>query len=90
MIAEEFKKIGEYGAAGMYEEPDRSLFYRKALGLRRFFENCELPEYHGELLYPSGKIKYNTGIYPSYLNGMEINYGKVSEKKQKACGLIYG
>ena len=53
LLSEEFLNIGEYGAAGMYEEPDRSLFYRKALGIRRFYENCKLAEYHGEYLYPS-------------------------------------
>ena len=37
MISEKFKRMGEYGAAGMYEEPERSLFYRKALGIRRFY-----------------------------------------------------
>ena len=47
MISDKFKNIGEYGGAGMYEEPHRSLFYRKALGIRRFYENCELGVYNG-------------------------------------------
>ena len=49
-----FLNIGEYCASGMYEETDRNLFYRKALGIRRFYENCTLMPYSGELLYPSG------------------------------------
>ena len=43
-ICEEFKKIGEYAASGAFEESDRSLFYRKALGIRRYYENCRLCE----------------------------------------------
>ncbi len=60
MVTERFKALGEYGAAGMYEETDRSLFYRKALGVRRFYENCELAVYNGEYLYPSGVMKNST------------------------------
>ena len=36
MLKERFLAIGEYAGAGLYEEPHRSLFYRKSLGLRRF------------------------------------------------------
>ena len=46
----------EYSAIGLYEEENRSLFYRKALGLRRFYEHCDIPAYHGKPLFPSGKI----------------------------------
>ena len=42
MCYETFLSLKEYGAAGMYKEPNRSLFYRKALGIRMFYENCEL------------------------------------------------
>jgi len=38
-IAKSFLEAGEFAAAGLFEEPDRSLFYRKALGIRRYFEN---------------------------------------------------
>ena len=34
-LHEEFYALGEYAAAGLFEQPERSLFYRKALGLRR-------------------------------------------------------
>ena len=54
MVYEKFLKIGEYAASGAFEEPERSLFYRKALGIRRFYENCPLCEYRSERLYPSG------------------------------------
>lgn len=65
-ICEEFKKIGEYAASGAFEEPERSLFYRKALGIRRYYENCRLCEYNGKALYPSGKIEISMDIFPEY------------------------
>lgn len=70
-IAERFKAIGEYGAAGLYEEPERGLFYRKALGLRRFYENCALAPYEGKRLYPSGTWDKGMKITPSFLLGLD-------------------
>lgn len=64
MVYEKFLKIGEYAASGAFEEPERSLFYRKALGIRRFYENCPLCEYRGERLYPSGVFYSGSAIYP--------------------------
>ena len=80
MISDEFKSIGEYGAAGMYEELDRSIFYRKALGIRRFYEKCELAVYNGELLYPSGIISTKMNVYPHFMRGMNINYNAICDK----------
>ena len=80
-----FLKIGEYGAAGMYEEPDRSLFYRKSLGIRRFYENCEMAIYNGEYLYPSGVVNTGMCIRPHYLSGMQMDYAKVAEKNSDAA-----
>ena len=34
-LAKKFLALGEFAAAGMYEETNRSLFYRKALGIIR-------------------------------------------------------
>jgi hypothetical protein len=34
MLKDDFLRLGESAASGLYEEPDRSLFYRKSLGLR--------------------------------------------------------
>ena len=81
MLSEKFKNLGEYGGAGMFEEPDRSLFYRKALGMRRFYENCTLAPYHGELLYPSGVIPNDMAIYPHYGIGMTMASAKMTEKE---------
>ena len=72
MISTEFSALGEYAAAGLYEEADRSLFYRKALGLRRFYENCELGVYGGEYLYPSGRVRQKMNIVPEYFKGFTL------------------
>ncbi len=82
MIVERFKALGEHAAAGAYEEPERSLFYRKALGLRRFYENCPLSEYHGEYLYPSGLRPYASHIAPHYLHGLACEDWKFSEENK--------
>lgn len=80
MLYEKFITAGEYGGAGLYEEPDRSLFYRKALGIRRFYENCNLAPYNGELLYPSGVIPNDMCIYPHYGIGMTVRSAQLTEK----------
>ncbi len=72
MLKEKLLAMNEFGAAGLYEEPERSLFYRKALGMRRFFENYRLPEYNGELLYPSGDVPRVT-----YWTGLAIDFGRI-------------
>ena len=78
-IKKEFLDRKEYAAAGAYEEPHRSLFYRKALAIRRFYENCILPEYQGKPLYPSGKIKPGMRVYPHYLYGLLMNGGEFAD-----------
>lgn len=71
-ISKAFYELGEYGAAGMFETPDRSLFYRKALGLRRYWENCRLPVYEGKPLYPSGKQDRDYAIAPCFMGGFTV------------------
>ena len=83
MIYEDFSRMSEYAASGAFEEPERSLFYRKALGIRRFYENCPLCEYRGERLYPSGVFYSGSAIYPYYLNGLSIDYSKVNESNRE-------
>jgi len=72
MIMKMLLEMQEYGAAGMYEESSRSLFYRKALGLRRYYENCAIPTYNGEALYPSGKASS-----PDYITNFTFNIGSM-------------
>lgn len=88
MVSDKFKEIGEYAAAGMFEEPERSLFYRKALGLRRYYENCELAPYNGALLYPSGIVPNKMKIYPNYLSGLIIDYDGICKKDRELADLF--
>lgn len=83
-----FLNMGEYALAGMYEEPERSLFYRKALGLRRYYENCILPPYTGKLLYPSGVVTQDMTAVPEYLNGISINYNALAAQNETAAKTV--
>ena len=80
MLKDDFLRLGEFAASGLYEEPDRSLFYRKSLGLRRFYENCELAVYRGESLYPSGVIAQKMNVVPQYLRGLTFFSKSLNEK----------
>lgn len=71
-MVETLRAMGEFAAAGLYEQPDRSLFFRKAVGLRRFYETCPLPTYIGKPLYPSGQA-----AKPDYYTGMAVDLGHV-------------
>lgn len=68
-LSEFYLSIGEYMAAGLYEDPDRSTFYRLSKGIRRYYETAELPEYTGLPLYPSGKIDKSKSITPCFMGG---------------------
>ncbi len=80
MIEDGFLKLGEYAAAGLYEESNRSLFYRKALGLRRFYENCELAVYCGDHLYPSGATRQKMSVVPQYMSGLTFGTLRLKER----------
>ena len=75
-MVEKLLSFGEYAAAGLYETPSRSLFYRCSLGIRRYYENCSLAVYRGELLYPSGKTYQTTGLFPQCVNA--LSYGSLA------------
>ena len=71
-IQKRFLEAGEFAAAGLFEEPARSLFYRKALGIRRYFENYPLQPYAGKPLYPSGPIDRSTAIIWEFMSGFSV------------------
>ncbi len=72
-IKERFSALGEYMAAGLFEDQDRSVFYRLSKGLRRYWECCALPEYTGKPLYPSGKLDKTAAITPCFMEGTAIS-----------------
>ncbi len=89
-LNEYFNEIDEPLAKGLYEEPDRGMFYRISLGLRRYFENLPVSQYNGELLYPSGLIKKHGKITPHIahvlnfdFNAIEKESGEVAEELRK-------
>ena len=88
MIMKKLLQMGEYSAAGLFEEPERSLFYRKALALRRYYEHCELPEYNGKPLYPSGVLNGGLAIIPNYFFGIVDDFGKLRAVEPEAADAI--
>ena len=61
-----FLSLGEYYAAGFYEEVNKSYFERYARALRRHLEHRELPPYNGEPLYPCGNFQTEHCVRPDY------------------------
>ncbi len=80
-----FLSIGEYAAAGLYEEPERDLFYRKSLGLRRYYERLPVFPYNGEYLYPSGANTRAAAVAPNYMYGLDIDKKALSAKDAELC-----
>ena len=72
--------MGEYAAAGLFEQPERSLFYRKAVGLRRYYETCALPAYTGGRLYPCGVAEM-----PEYMENLPIDLNRI-QREEPAIG----
>ena len=83
MLFEKLKELSEFPSAGLFEEPDRSLFYRKALSLRRFFENYNIPRYNGKPLYPSGDV-----YFPGYHDNMPVNLRRLEGVHKEAADTI--
>ena len=79
-IVKKFLDAGEFAATGLFEQPQRSLFYRKSLGIRRYFENYPLQPYEGKPLYPSGPIDRSCTICWDFMSGFSVyapNLGKL-------------
>ena len=70
-INERFLDLGEYLAAGLFENEDTSYFERYSRGWRRYLENYRLPEYNGEPIFPVGAIS-RTLVKQSYAFTVEV------------------
>ncbi|MGI6494730.1 MAG: pyruvate formate lyase family protein [Kiritimatiellia bacterium] len=66
-LSERFRRIGEYYAAGLYEDETRPLFTRKARALRRYYEQTPLPPYGGGLFYPCSPLPCDVAVRSTYL-----------------------
>ncbi len=84
-----FYNINEPYAAGFFEEPHMSLFFRYARAQRRYWENCSLGEYFDQLLYPSGlRDRDRYTVYPNYSFTIGIDFNRLSQKSERASQII--
>lgn len=79
-ICKRFEEMGEYYAAGYFEEPQAVPFVRFSRGLRRYLETFPLPAYRGEVLYPCGSFASKLCIKHHYNCTADINYRALEQK----------
>lgn len=78
---ERFQHIGEPYAAGLFEHPSRSRFYRLARAQRRYWESVTLPAYNGCGLYPHGrKCPDAFAVRPDYSYTYSVDAGALAAK----------
>lgn len=87
-LSKAYFEIGEYLASGLYEDESAPLFARKCRGLRRYYENITPPEYHGAPLYPSGRFRPETAVFPHYLTGFTVDGNRLREKSRELTETI--
>lgn len=81
-----FNEIDEPYAAGLFQSPERNLFFRHCNALAHWYETAKPPVYKtGEKLYPDLRrhFDYNYAphaVRPSYANTYECNLKKLKEK----------
>lgn len=80
-----FEKIGEFYAAGLFEEPTAAPFKRFSRGIRRYLEHREMPAYNGEPLYPCGS--FSTGLCVSYNDSytVSVDWNRLKQKDNAAA-----
>lgn len=83
-IVEKFLKLGEYAGAGLYEDANRSIFFRKAKATRRWLEHTGLQEYTGHPLYPSGAIDRTMQIEPCFMSGITMSLAFAEKEPELA------
>ncbi len=90
-IAKLFYDIEEPLAAGLFEEPEKGLFYRCCLAHARFYEHRAVAEYRpGELLYPCGKdfLFPDYAVSRNYGSAVGVDHGKLKEKSEQADAIM--
>lgn len=87
-IRERFEEMGEYYAAGYFEQPDAVPFVRFSRGLRRYLETYPLPAYRGESLYPCGPFGSRMCIKHNYSRTADIDYRALEQKAPDLVPLI--
>lgn len=87
-LAERFYEIGEPYAGGLFEQPDRSPFFRYARAQRMFWERQQMPEYLGGKLYPAGKKYPNPpAVAPdfSYTVSVAVDWDRLEKADADCC-----
>lgn len=85
-----FNYIDEPYAAGLFEDTDRSYFYRHCNAYAHWYETAKPPVYEqGERLYPHlmrlfEDNSYTRAVYPNYANTYDVRLDKLKEKCEKA------
>ena len=87
-VSERFLNMGEPLLAGLYENTDRGLFYRKALGRRRYYEAMPAPAYQPGRLYPSGARPSSGTVDPNYMGGYWYDINRLREKDREMADLF--
>lgn len=76
-----FIGAGEFYAAGFFQSPERSRFYRFCEAHAQYLKNCSLNEYRGGGLYPCGRIeKDEFCVHPDFSYTLGIEYDRLSAK----------
>lgn len=85
-----FYEIGEPYAGGLFEEPDKGLFYRYSLAQRRYFESLEPSHEAGEQLYP-GKNRFfdvPLTVRPQYAMTCLVDWAALENKSEQAAAWL--
>ncbi len=80
-LTELFEKLDEPYAAGFFESPGRSRFFRLARAQRRYWEEVPLPAFTGGRLYPAGpRFPKQYGVRPDYSATFYVDAGILGQK----------
>ncbi|MBE5766133.1 MAG: hypothetical protein E7335_02995 [Clostridiales bacterium] len=76
-IKNRLEAMGEFYAAGLFEEPEKPRFKRFSRAMRRYLENYNLPAYDGGPLYPCGTSEQKMAIKHCYSYTVSADYGRL-------------
>ena len=87
-LYEIFRSMNEPYAAGLYEMPARSQFFRRSLAWRRYLEARPLMPYSGGPLYPAGRVDHPYLVWPGYMN-INVDWNALRERLPAVCGELW-
>lgn len=90
-IAKLFYDINEPYAAGLFEAPEKSYFYRHTIAHARYFAALRPAEYTvGEQLYPSKAKFFKSGyaVNPQFAMTYQIDWNMLEKKSAEAASIM--